>query len=144
MLAGSICACPWYANQARAGGGIDDRPSRPLLEHLDDLVLQAQPDTFEIDGDSTIKISLAELYDRNAPGPDTGIVVGIIQLSIDLDCLANERLDLARLGDIGFDECRLPACLANQAYRLVAAFGNKVGDDYAGPFLGEFQSRDSL
>jgi len=42
----------------RGRGGVDDRAARTLLEHLQDLVLHAQPHALEVDGDDTVEVLL--------------------------------------------------------------------------------------
>ena len=102
-------------------------PPRPCCEHLTQLVLQAEEDRSQVDGDDLVEHLH---FDVRQPLPlqlDGCSVDGAVQAPERLDRSPNEVLDGARVGDVGGEELGLAPGIFDHPHGLVAALRGEVG-----------------
>ena len=134
-----ICGPAWVPNQTCSRGGVHDC-STPLLQHLGDFILHAQPHPLEIDGDHALPHLFGILGGRGRTPFDPRVIMRTIQPSIRLHCPSDQRLDCCGLRHLGFDEEGLAAALLNQARGLFPALNRHVSHHDFGPFSGKGES----
>ncbi len=106
------------AHQARDRRHVHDRAAALLL-HLLQLVLHAQPNASQVDGDHLVEIRLRHLRDRLPVALDAGVVECSIDAAVLRDRPLYQCLDIGGLRDVCLDEHSLAARLADELYRLV-------------------------
>src|SRR5660398_54779 len=94
-----------------------DYGSTFLPEHLGNLVLHAQPHTFEIDVDNTIPVLLGAVCCRGADSFDTCVVVGAVQSVVGPDCRADQLLNIG--SPVSYTHLRAHETKANLVCRLL-------------------------
>ena len=112
-------------------------PPPPWVEHLTDLVLHAEEDRLEVDGDDAVERVLLDVRQALLLELDGGSVHGAVQPAERLDRAGHERLDRLRVGDVGGDEARLAAGAGDQLGGLLPGLGGDVGDGDLGSGFGE-------
>ncbi len=112
-------------------------PPSPCREELADLVLHAEEDRAEVDGDDLVEHRVVDLGQRNPLELDRRRVDRAVQLAEGRHRAGDEALDVGGIGDVGGDEGRLAARLADQLDGLPAALGSDIGDGDAGAATGE-------
>jgi len=93
---------------------VDDSSARTLLQHLLQLVLQAEPDALEIDGDGAIPVVFGLLCDWNPVAFNSCVVKGDVEAAVLVDGLLQESLDGSGLRDVGLDEDAFATCGADE------------------------------
>ena len=109
------------ADQARGGGQVDDRAAAPLLEHLGDLVLHAQPDAAQIDADDAIEFIVGHLIHPQRRPLDRCDVRGAVQPAVTRNRALDQLSNLRRLGHVATGEKRVAARGANLSKGFLAA-----------------------
>src|SRR5439155_19553847 len=117
---------------------VDDSTAT-LLEHLGDLVLHAEPDTLEVDGDRVIPVFLGAVSRWGVRPRNTGVVMRIIQSAVGLDDLLNQRFNLRCFRDIGPHKKSISTGLFDYPCGLLTALDKDVGNDSFRPFSGKRQ-----
>src|SRR5271165_5486812 len=102
MFARTIRACPSRTNQAHDRGHVYNGAATALLEHLPNLVLQAEPDAFEIDLDGPIPVFFGLSGDGYPNTLDPGVIEGDVQAAKSLHRRLNQRLNFGGLRHVGF------------------------------------------
>ncbi len=92
-------------------------PPAALLQHLADLVLHAQEDRSQVDGDDPVERLLFDVGQRHPLELDGCAVDGAVQAAERLDRAADEVLDGARVGDVGGEELGLAAGIVDHLAR---------------------------
>src|SRR5215467_8609975 len=110
-----------------------------LLEHLGDLVLHAEPDTLEVDGDRAVPVFLGAVSRWSVRPRNTSVVMRIIQSAIGLDNLLNQRSNLGCFRDIGRHKKSISTGLFDYPYGLLAPLDKDVGNDSFRAFPGKRQ-----
>ena len=87
------------------GGDVDDRPGA-LRHHVSELVLHAEPDCGEVDGDLTVPVGLLDLVGGLAVADDTGVVHSEVETAETLDGPGDQRFHVRCVGDVGGDRDR--------------------------------------
>src|SRR5262245_4591418 len=105
-----------------------------MLEHLGDLVLHAEPDTLEVDGDRVIPVFLGAVSRWSVRPRNTGVVMRIIQSAVGLHDLLNQRFNLGCFRDIGPHKRSISPGLFDYPYGLLTAVDNDVRNDSSRPF----------
>src|SRR5215467_9256774 len=111
-----------------------------MLEHLGDLVLHAEPDTLEVDGDRVIPVCLGAVGRWSVRPGNTGVVMRIIQSAVGLHDLLNQRFNLSCFRHIGPYKKSISTGLFDYPYGLLTALDKDVGNDSFRPFSGKRQS----
>src|SRR5215831_5146873 len=144
MFARDIGRGAWGPDQPPNRCGVNNGAA-PLLEHLRELVLQAQPDTLEVDAEDVVPDRFRVVVDRKAKGfycaYDTRVVVGAVQATVGLDSLLDQRLHLGCLGDIRFDKESLPTGIPNHLRCFFATSNVDIRDDNLGALPGKGERR---
>src|SRR5262245_12703632 len=104
---------------------------------LGDLVLHAEPDTLEVDGDRVIPVFLGAVSRWSVRPRNTGVVMRIIQSAVGLHDLLNQRFNLGCFGDIGPHKKSISTGLFDYSYGLLTALDKDVGNDSFRPFSGK-------
>ncbi len=86
-------AAPSSTDQAGNRRHVYNSSAAALLEHLPNFVLQAEPDTFEIDLDGPIPVFFGLSDDGRPDTLDSGVIEGDIQAAKSLHRLLDERLN---------------------------------------------------
>jgi hypothetical protein len=97
MFAGTIGCDPGSTDQAYNRCHIYDSSATTLPKHLPDLVFQAEPYAFEIDGDGAIPVFFGLSDDGSLDTLDSGVIEGYIQAAESLHNLLDERFHFCGL-----------------------------------------------
>ena len=76
-------------------------PPSPCCEHLRDLVLEAERDAFQVDGEDAVELLLVEVGDRMRVGGDRGVVDRAVEPPVALDRGVDHGLGVRGAGDVG-------------------------------------------
>src|SRR5262245_26857350 len=110
-----------------------------MLEHLGDLVLHAEPDTLEVDGDRVIPVFLGAVSRWSVRPRNTGVVMRIIQSAVGLHDLLNQRFNLGCFRDIGPHKKSISPGLFDYPYGLLTAVDSDVRNNSSRPFSDKRQ-----
>src|SRR6202041_2407686 len=94
---------------------VDDSAAFSLLEHLLDLIFQAEPHTFYVDIDDAIKIFFRLFRDWHPQTLNTRVVESNVHAAEFVDGFLYQRLNVAGLCDVGFYEEGFASCGANKS-----------------------------
>src|SRR5882724_7013371 len=137
VLCGAVGGGSSRSDETRDGRHVDDGSARALLQHLLNFVLQAEPDTLEVDGEGAVKVFLRLFSNRNAVAFNAGVVEANVEAAEFLDGLLDKSLDVGGFRNVGWNEDALAARAANEVDGLLAFGLAAAGDDDSGSFFRE-------
>ena len=112
-------------------------PPVSLGEELADLILHAQEDRLQVDGDDAIEHLLLHVGQTNALELDRRTVHGTVERPEGIDSAVHELFDRGAAGDVGGDERRLTAGFGHQADCLISTVDGDVRNHHLGAGAGE-------
>src|SRR5208282_6114642 len=109
MFTRTVHCCSRRTDQTGNRRHVYNRSAAALLEHLQNLVLQAEPDALEIDVDGPIKVFFGLIDDWYPNALDPSIIEGDVQAAKFLHRLPNERINFSGFRDIGLHKQAIAA-----------------------------------
>src|SRR5262249_7859642 len=100
-----------------------------MLEHLGDLVLHAEPDTLEVDGNGVIPVFLGAVSRWSIRPRNTGVVMRIIQSAVGLHDLLNQRFNLGCCRSVVLHKISISRGLFEYPHDLLTASDNDYRND---------------
>src|SRR6185503_14909230 len=136
VLAGNVDRNLRYADQSRSGRVVDDGPAAGF-QHRRNLVLERQPNAFDVDVHNLVVTFFALIGKRRLHLLNAGVVEGKIEPAEGRQRLIDHRFDITRFRDVGFDEERITAEGLDLGDDFTAFLFTSSADDDLGSLFGE-------